>query len=265
MPPYPILSFLSQILFYGSAVAYCLAALKMRRHGLIDPYPVLFSFTLVSGILHGALSLIPTTSPEYRAAYPWACLCVLLLEAGTVVELFWALASKFRKFAVPGGIVLGVLAVIGISASAAIRLSWIPSGWHGSSQMALLAVRHCSLAMGIVLFGSWVILRWPGLPMKANASRASLVVAGYLIYEWILSSWMIYGSGRHWRGWQLVLPLAGTFVCASCLLGFLSRDAEECEDVKPVPDEELQESLRRCNQNEKDLARGVRAVWRNVW
>jgi hypothetical protein len=163
------------------------------------------------------------------------------------------LTENYRRFKMPGAILLALLGAIGIMASTAIRLAWVPEVWQQVWQTTMLLARHSNLAMAIVLLGASVLLRWPAVPIRKSASRAALIVSGHAFYGFVVSGVTIAQAGQWWW-WQSVLPVFGGFATAGLCVACLTRKSDECEEPAPVP----AAPVRICEDAE--IARAIRYI-----
>jgi len=251
----------STLCFWYAAIAtQSIAAYRLWSTGLVRRYWVLSSWMMFSAVSLAALSVIPWRSPQYRAAYSVTCLFLIFLESAAIIELFLQLSDRFRNFQLAGAVLLGFLGIIAVASAAAVHLAWIPADWRAVWQVILLLGRNCDVAMAIVLLGSVALLRWPGVPIRPSATRASLIFAGHMISGWVVSTITI-AKGNRWYYWQVTLPLVGACLTALLIATLLTRESEVCEE-RPYPNPEELRAARRIQEDAlsalRECARGFR-------
>jgi hypothetical protein len=217
-------------------VLQAIAAARLWHTGLIYRFPILTAWFGASAAFSGILLSVRLFSPSaYADAYSFACLFGVLLETGCIVEAFFALCGRFRKFSRIGGSLLLVLWMIAIASSAATRLSWVPAEtviW----QVVLSGVRYADFAMVLVLAGAWILLRLPKIPIATSAMRVAGIVIGHAAYGFIVSSITISQNNLpHW--WMGVLTLLGGCVTAGLAASILRTFPEEYA-LPPAPSRE---------------------------
>ncbi len=238
------------------------AAVRMWRSGLVNRFPIFTAWFATSAVLSLALLLVRQFDRQaYPVIYSVACLAAILLEAGCIVEAFFALCGKFRNFAWIGGTLLVILWLMASVSAAAVRLSWVPISWTKSWQMVMVGMRYADLAMVIVLAAAWLLLRIPGVPIAESANRVTGIIIGHALYGFATSTFTISRSGRPYF-WMTVLPLLGGCATAACA-AFLLKNAAGEYDLPPAPsreevlrlDRDARLALYQFRQDAEDLDR----------
>ena len=224
-------------LWYAQFVLQALAAIRIWRSGLVHRFPILMCWFAVSAVFSFVLLQI-RWSANYAAVYSIACLFVILLESGCIVEVFFALCGKFRNFAKIGGTLLLVLWAIGIATSAALRLSFVPSGWTKTWNLTLIGARYADLAMVVVVAAAWLILRIPPIPIARSANRVALIILGHALYGFIVSSITI-SRNNHPYWWMVALPLLGGSATAALAATLLRTETGEYAITKAPSREKI--------------------------
>ena len=234
------------LLWFAMILLQAAAAVQLWRAGLVQRFPVLTTWFAYWAAVGPILFFVGQLNPAYPPLYSIACMFGILLEAGVVVEAFFAMSGKFRNFSRIGGSLLLVLWMIAAASSAAVRLSWVPEGWVHTWQLAMLGARHADLAMAVVLGASWLILRVPGVQIPRSANRVTLIVLGHALYGWVVSSLTI-AKGDTRSLWATLLPLLGGCFTALAAVSLL-RTFEGEYELPPAPAaEEMRAAIRDAN------------------
>ena len=143
--------------------------------GLIRSHLV-FTALLLLSLSRIAMSVMGRS--HYLAYYNATIWPVALVEAGTVIEAFWILASHFRKIRGFGWTLVGAIAVIAALAAGAVGV--IRANWTGYFSVEILFSMYTHVGFLIAALLSFAFFRqFRGVPIRRNAIRHIFALSIY--------------------------------------------------------------------------------------
>jgi hypothetical protein len=223
-------------LWYAAIAAKAIAAYRIASNGLIARFPAVWAYLVAAGVQSIALIAVRQNTKAYAAIYGYSSPLVLCLEGVAVVGVFWSLTEFYPNFRVPGSIILGALATCGALISLATRVAGLSADW-GSPQRLMLLDRCCTLAMAVVLLGTWAFLpRLKAIPIRRSASRAALITGVQVFLHFANAAYLLLaGTSIQVRMIGSLVPVAGGLLTSILWAVCLTRESDECPVVERFP------------------------------
>lgn len=233
-------------LWYPGMAVKSIAVYRMWRLGLVQRFPTVFIYIVVS-VLRSVLLASIFGRATSELAYAYTTPLMLLLEGFAVVGVFWAVTEKYPSFRSFGTVLLLGSAAIGAVAAWSTRFLAVPAGWEGLWKAALLVQRYGTAVMAMVLASTRLLLpRVRNIPIRPSATRAADILTLDAILGLASAALVIADGGRMVplkelapvvKGmsigslWAFWLPLA-----ADCRADSGNSDAIALQQIKTAPE-----------------------------
>jgi hypothetical protein len=236
-------------LWYAGPAVKALAAYRLWRNGLIQRFPTVWSFLVVSAAVSVSLIAFRRNPAIYNYVYAYSTPITLLAQTFAVVGIFWTVAEYYPAFRKPGTALLTALALIGALASWLTRFVAVPAGWSGAWQAATLIQRHLTLVMSIVLLGTGLLLpRVRGIPIRPSAARAAYIVTFHSILC-SAGTALTVATRDKYPMLMAFIAVAGGLITALLFAICLSPASDQCPEPVPVSEEELDDLMKLHERN----------------
>src|SRR5262249_23161730 len=119
----------------------------------------------------------------------------------------------------------------------------VPPGWSAPWQLAWLLERNSLLVMTVVLAGTRFLLpRIPGIPIRPSAKRMADILTASVAVDLTASALFIATGVKHAALTQTLIT-GGNMVCMLCIAMFVTRESDQCAEVRPVTERDEQAML----------------------
>lgn len=245
------------------------AAIAMRVVGAarmnVRRFPFPFAYLALTSVKSIILARLWFRFDAYRQVYSFSVPIILLAESLAILGAFRAVTEKYPKFRTPGSIFLGVLALLGGSAAYLTRFVAVSPGWDGVWQSAALFQRSVLTGMIVTLIMVRALLpRLHGIPIRPSADRVATLMAMEVAVELAATTFAI-ATGHVYKVVDALIPVCGSLASGSLWAFWLPRASDECPDYVPLPDDVYEGIIAWCDQRERALWAGMRALREWLW
>ena len=213
----------------------------------------MFVFLVTSVVKSTLLVQLRHAPTTYATVYSISVPVMLVLQYLCGIEIFDRLAGHYPNFERTGKIMVGSLAILGVTVSAGTQRIGVPTTWYGLREAAVLLDRYALFALFVALVLVAVIMpRIQSLPMPRHAGRAAMMM-GFYVFGNTLSATLMVETGAAWR-----LPLSYATVVTGLLAG-LGWMTLRRTDENPTAAEDDQRTARQALREYLRLMRALRA------